>query len=126
MKEEMFDNEILVVLKDFDIIRCDRNTQYDTQSYKTKGGCAIIYPKDLCVTKAKHWSNGVNESICVELKELNTSIVAIYRPPSANIEKTMDTLQSIDHFLSTTKMPNLILACYYNMPNEELYCHTYL
>ena len=100
------------------MVRCDRNNNFDSNSLKTKGGCAIIYPSHLCVTKVQAFSNGANENINIEISELNLAIIAIYRPPQANKHQTSTTIEHIDTFLASTNMSNIILGTDFNLPKD--------
>ena len=118
LRNDMHDGEITQALHGFSLLRCDRNTDYDKNSAKSKGGTAILYPSDICPTKVQYYSNGMNENLNVEFKELCLSIIAIYRPPGATKHQTSNTFKHVDTFLSVSKMGNIVLGGDLNFPKE--------
>ena len=83
LRNDMNNSEILRHLPNYSLVRCDRNPNYDNDSLTKKGGVSVIYPSNLCITKATFLSSGVNESLCVEVKELNLALVGLYRSPNS-------------------------------------------
>ena len=77
LRSDINDNEVTRNLNGFSLLRSDRNTEYDTDSAKSKGGSAILYPSEVCPTKVQCFSNGMNENLNVEFKELNLAIKKI-------------------------------------------------
>ena len=52
------DAEITKHFDNYSIVRCDRDFSFDSNSYKTKRGVAVILPADLCVSKVFAKSSG--------------------------------------------------------------------
>ena len=71
-----------------------------------------------CVTKSQTFSNGINENLNIELKELNVAIIGMYRPPGASKKHTSESFQNIDNFLMSTKMSNVVVAGDVNWPKD--------
>ena len=118
LRNDMNDSEILRHLPNYSLVRCDRNPNYDNDSLTKKGGAAVLYPSNLCITKATFLSSGVNESLCVEVKELNLVFVVLYRSPNSMKKHIVDNLKQIDLFLGSSKMDNLIYAGDLNFPKD--------
>ena len=116
----MNDSEILRHLPNYSLVRCDRNPNYDNDSLTKKGGVAVLYPSNLCITKETFLSSGVNESLCVEFKEVNLALVGLYRSPNSMKKHIVDNLKQIDLFLGSSKMDNLIFAGDLNFSKEML------
>ena len=62
LRNDMNDSEILRHLPNYSLVRCDRNPNYDNDSLTKKGGVAVLYPSNLCITKATFLSSGEKKS----------------------------------------------------------------
>ena len=120
LRNDINDCEILRHFPNYSLIRCDRNPNYDNDSYTKKGGVAIIYPSNICSTKQTFLSSGINESVCVEFKELNLALVGLYRSPNSMKKHLVDNIKQIDLFLGSSKMENTVLSGDMNFPKEML------
>ena len=98
-------------MEDFTVYRADRTIRI--------GGGVCFYVNNLFTCKELlSYSNSTCEVLIIELSELNTIFMNIYRPPNCTVDKFKDVIDKASECLHilNTPMPKIILMGDLNMP----------
>ena len=104
-RKKLHDNaEVKLGFPQFNLHRCDRDTEFDlSDEYQlsSHGGCMILTSPQLVSTKKLSFSNGNCEILIVGVPEIESHIVAVYKPPPPNysLRKFQEVLTKIRKFL---------------------------
>ena len=109
LNEEVKDAEIKI--DNYNIYRADRTN-------RERGGVAIYLHNSLQAdeTNIKKFSNGICEIIILYIKELNLSIICLYRPPDTTELEFEQPIQIIDEYIKMNPNRIMILIGDMNFP----------
>ena len=87
----------------------DRNSTYDSSSLSTRGGVCLLVPDTLCVTRVRGFSSGMNDNLNIEIEQLDTIIICIYRTPNSSKHHFSLNLKHIEEYISSSKLGKVIV-----------------
>ena len=120
-----YNAEILKSFPNYNIIRTDRDTEYDLDDeYQllSHGGCLLLTSADIIVVPRVLFSNGNCELIIAESPELAKAVIIIYRPPKQNfsLQTFSEILTKVRHYLNQKVNSNsnlsVIMSGDFNFP----------
>ena len=102
---KQFDAEILKQFKNYNIIRADRDTEFDQNDefqLLSRGGCLLMTSPEIITIPKTTFSNGNCELIIAECPEMETSVIILYRPPKPNfsLPKFKEIIDKIRKYLT--------------------------
>ena len=124
--KQHFDAEIMKYFQNFNILRADRDTEYnihDEFQLQSHGGCLLLTSPDIITIPKLLFSNGNCELVIAECPELETSIIVVYRPPKPNfsLHKFKEVISKITKYLEERDASgstfNSIMAGDFNFPS---------
>ena len=107
----ILDSEMLVHMPGYSVIRQDRQG-------RQRGGVCLFLREDLTGEKLCSFSNGVCEILAVQVHQLNTIVIVVYRPPDTNLNEFHPILNKLDSLLEnlSAPTPNILLMGDLNFP----------
>ena len=94
------------------IIRADRMT-------RTCGGSCIYVRKDITCYEETRWSNSVIDMCSIKMKNNDTLLINIYRPPDTEAHEFEEALIKLEELLSRNDNNNIIVTGDFNFPTIE-------
>ena len=107
----ILDSEMLVHMPGYTIFRQDRKG-------RQRGGVCLFLREDLTGEVLSSSSNGVCEFLIVNVHQLNTVVIVIYRPPDTGLHEFGTSLSKIEEVLNNlpTPTPTITLMGDLNFP----------
>ena len=94
------------------------NYRQDRGGNRKGGGTSTYVSTTLSVTSHESHSNGVCDTVYVEIEEMNLGIINIYRPPSSDIHSFEDILSQVREWTEQTTK-ELVLIGDLNFPDQH-------
>ena len=125
-KKKLHDNaEVKLGFPEFNLHRCDRDTEYDIDDeyqLSSHGGCLVLTSPSVVSTKKMSFSNGNCELLIVEVPQMESHIITIYKPPPPNysLRKFQEILAKVRHFLTEREKSDykVIMLGDFNFPSH--------
>ena len=115
----ILDSEMLAHMPGYSVIRQDRQG-------RQRGGVCLFLKEDLTGEKLCSFSNGVCEILAVQVHQLNTIVIVVYRPPDTNLNEFHPILNKLDILLEnlSAPTPNILLMGDLNFPASVITWHS--
>ena len=119
------DAEVKLGFKDYNLHRADRDTEFDLDDeyqLSSHGGCLILTSPMLVSEKKLEFSNGNCELVIVEVPQLESYVIGIYKPPPPNysLRKFKEIIVKVRQFLIEREKQEykIVMAGDFNFPSH--------
>ena len=85
-----------VAIPGYNLFRSDRQG-------RLRGGTCIYVREDLAVVTALQFSNGVVDALVLKLRDVQTILFSIYRPPDTTVEELKPALEAVEETINFTQ-----------------------